>query len=242
MQEKKGIEKAAALVKKKNPITDKALEMRSENRAELVNLETFTKALNRPPAIVKELKFANNAQYVPISHIQTLLDQLFFGLWQTKSFTFQVVGNELVGRVELWVYHPIIKEWLVRTGVAATQIRQLKGARITDIDSKIKNALEMDAPHLYADCIKSACKTLGPAFGRDLNRDFTDNYKALVTEAVKRLAYTVQEVKTKLQEFNSTTDVYNYFNQNAQFKGDKDVDLLFEERISELNAPDNANR
>lgn len=216
--------------KKSNAILDKATEERNEGRAQLVNLESFTKALNKKPAVTKTNKFQNNAKYIPISHIQTLLDQLFFGLWQTKNFTYQVVGNELIGRVELWVYHPVIKEWLVRTGVAATQIRQNKGAAITDINSKIKNALEMDAPHLYADCIKSACKTLGPAFGRDLNRDFVDNYRALVSGYVEKNTYSVEEVVEKLQTMKNEKQIVDYWETNQLWQNDPNIITLFEER------------
>lgn len=63
---------------KSTHITKRAEELRSQGRAELINLEGFTKALNRKPAVTKTNKFQNNAKYVPISHIQTLLDQLFF--------------------------------------------------------------------------------------------------------------------------------------------------------------------
>jgi hypothetical protein len=220
--------------KKSNAILDKATEERNEGRAQLVNLESFTKALNRSPAVTKINKFQNNAKYIPISHIQTLLDQLFFGLWQTKNFTYQVVGNELIGRVELWVYHPVIKEWLVRTGVAATQIRQNKGAAITDINSKIKNALEMDAPHLYADCIKSACKTLGPAFGRDLNRDFVDNYKAMVSGYVEKNTYSVEEVAKKLQTIGNLDDWATYWASNPLWQNDPKIQALFENRQQDI--------
>lgn len=218
----------------KNPTLERAAELRNNGRAELVNLESFTSALNRAPKVTKTNKFANNTQYVPISHVQTLLDQMFFGLWQTKCFTYKVVGNELVGSIELWVYHPIIKEWLVRTGVAATQIRQNKGAKLTDIDQKIKNALEMDAPHLYADCVKSAAKTLGPAFGRDLNREFTDNYKALVSKAVSGQSYDVAEVAKEVADINDVGELNALFRSNPIWQNDEDIITLFDERKRDI--------
>ena len=220
---------------KSTHITKRAEELRSQGRAELINLEGFTKALNRQPAVTKTNKFQNNAKYVPISHIQTLLDQLFFGLWQTKNFSYQVVGNELVGSIELWVYHPVIKEWLVRTGVAATQIRQNRGAEITDINAKIKNALEMDAPHLYADCIKSACKTLGPAFGRDLNRDFVDNYKTLVSDHINKNTYNVKEVEQKVKAINNSMSLLTYWDSNPIWQTDDEIIAIFEERKRDIS-------
>jgi hypothetical protein len=40
----------------------------------------------------------------------------------------------------------------------------------SDVDAKIKNTLVKDFPHLKAECIKNAAKSLGKYFGRDLNR------------------------------------------------------------------------
>ena len=222
------------LEKKSNPIIKKAQELREGNRAELVNLEGFTKALNRKPAVVKTNKFANNSQYVPISHVQTLLDQMFFGLWQTKNFDYKVIANELCGSIELHVYHPVIKEWIVRTGVAATQIRQNKGAKLTDIDQKIKNALEMDCAHLYADCVKSAAKTLGPAFGRDLNRDFVDNYKALVSKHVEANTYKAKEVREKVAKINDAGELVDYWESNTYWQNDTEIQAIFEDRQRDL--------
>jgi hypothetical protein len=222
-------------IKKSNPIIEKAAELREQGRAELMNLESFTSALNRKPAVVKVNKFAKNSEYVPIGHIQTMLDQMFFGLWQTKNFKKDVIANELVGSIELWVFHPVVKEWIVRTGVAATQIRQEKNAKLTDIDKKIKNALEQDAPHLYADCLKSAAKTLGPAFGRDLNRDFVDNYKALVSNHVQANVYNAKEVKETLNSLNNINDVFEYWETQPLWQQDPKIVALFEERKRDLN-------
>lgn len=219
---------------KTNPTLQKAAQLREENRAELVNLETFNKALNRKPAVTKTNKFANNTKYVPISHVQTMLDTLYFGLWQTKNFQYKVIANELVGSIDLWVWHPVVKDWLVRTGVAATQIRQNKGAKLTDIGAKIKNALEMDAAHLYADCVKSAAKTLGPAFGRDLNRDFSDNYKAIVSKHVESGAYNAQEVKTNVAAIHDLNDLFDYWESNQYWQQDSAIKAIFEERQRDL--------
>lgn len=223
------------MAKKTNAVIKKAAELRTQGRPELVNLETFTGALNRPPSKenTKVNKFANNTKYLPISHIQTLLDQMFFGLWQTKNFSYKVVGNELVGSIELWVYHPVVKEWIVRTGVAATQIRLNKGARL-DVSQKIVNALEMDAPHLYADCVKSAAKTLGSAFGRDLNRQFEDNYKPLVSNQINSLAYDIDEIREKVAKIKDNRDLMEYYNSNPLFEADEDIISIFEERKRDI--------
>jgi hypothetical protein len=220
--------------KKSNAIIKQAQSLRDQGRAELVNLESFTKALNRKPAVIKTNKFANNTQYVPISHIQTLLDTLYFGLWETKNFKYTVIGNEIAASVELWVFHPVIKKWIVRQGAAATQIRMNKGASVMDISQKIKNSVEMDLPHALADCVKSAAKTLGPAFGRDLNRDFVDNYKALVSRHVEANTYNIEEVQEKVKGIDNALDLLNYWDSNKIWQSDADIISIFDEKKREI--------
>lgn len=153
-----------------------------------IGLERFQKALNTPPEPkeVKENAHNAGAKYLPISFIEMTLDEMFFGLWETTDFRWQVMGNEVVGSLTLRVFHPVEKIWISRTGAAAAMIRQTKGAKITDIDSKIHNALGMDFPHLKADCLTNAARSLGKMFGRDLNRKFEDAYKPLVTLAAEK--------------------------------------------------------
>jgi hypothetical protein len=71
---------------------------------------------------------------------------------------------------------------LSRTGMAAVQIqmRSIKSGGdgdITNVQNKIVNTLVKDFPHLKAECIKNAARSLGKAFGRDLNRKEFDTYK-----------------------------------------------------------------
>lgn len=151
---------------------------------DLSELQKLPAYLNRDPnpAEIKTNPHAGNSQYLPISFIEMELDEIFFGIWETKKFQTAVIGNEITGSIELRVFHPTLKIWITRTGAAATMIRQQANAGITEADKKIKNALEMDYPHLKADCIRNAAASFGKRFGRDLNRKFTDNYKALLQQ------------------------------------------------------------
>lgn len=116
-------------------------------------------------------------EYLPISHIQTLLDE-FFGWdgWQLSGYETKIVANELVGQITLSVFSERTQSWVSRVGTAATMVRQETNAVLSDYNAKLKNALEADAPHLLSDCIKSAAKQFGRVFGRDLGRDKTDIY------------------------------------------------------------------
>ena len=150
---------------------------------EVDKLQTFTaRFMNKQPdnEEVKLNPAANNSKYIPISFVENKLDELFFGLWQTENFKYQVVVNEVIGSLDLIVFHPAAKTWLRRTGAASFPIQLRKGSGVTQVDQKIHKTLVKDFPHLKAECIKNAARSLGKAFGRDLNRQFEDMYVPLI--------------------------------------------------------------
>lgn len=162
---------------------------------ERLKLQNFLKRLNSEPnqSEIKINQHAGNSRYLPISFIEMTLDEYFFGQWSTENFRWQVMANEVVGSIDLIVEHPVSGKTIKRTGCSAVMIRQKRGAGVTQIEEKIHNALEMDFPHLKADCIRNAAQSLGKLFGRDLNRKFADNYRPIITsEAVNNGAITAQ--------------------------------------------------
>lgn len=164
----------------------------------LTKLQGFQKQYLQKEPDKKELKtnkFANNSTYLPISFLEMTLDEIFFGLWQTKNFQTEGIANEIVGSIELWYFHPTAKTWLCRIGAGAVQIqfeaeyetlpdgtKKKQKTDITDISKKITNTLTKDYPHLKAECFRNACLSLGKTFGRDLNREFDDQYKPIITQ------------------------------------------------------------
>jgi len=159
-------------------IYDNSIRLKAQN---------FLKLLHKSPDVknLKVNKAANNSKYLPISFLEMKLDEMFFGLWQTRGFTYQNIANELVGSLELIFFHPVIKEWIVRTGAGAVQIQMKskeKGGSgdITNIKDKYINTLTKDFPHLKAECFRNACLSIGKSFGRDLNREFEDQYDPLI--------------------------------------------------------------
>ena len=166
------------------------LAMISIDRDTLSNIQSFQKMfLHKEPSDkeTKKNKMANDSEYLPISFLEMTLDEIFFGLWQTKNFQTQAIANEIVGSIELYYFHPVAKTWLIRVGAAAVQV-QMKSVEkggdgdITNIRNKITNTLTKDYPHLKADCFRNACLSLGKTFGRDLNRKFEDQYNPVITE------------------------------------------------------------
>lgn len=132
-------------------------------------------------------KYDAPLKYLPIELVESKLNHYFNGLWQTVGFHYQVVVNEIVGHLELCVYHPEAGIWLRRVGTGAVMIQQKakyeddgRGGRkkveqdLMDINRKVANSLVKDMGHLKSECIKNAAKSLGAIFGANLGREIED--------------------------------------------------------------------
>ena len=136
----------------------------------------FMHRLNRKPS-KNEIEQKMGKTYIPISILEAKLDSFFNGAWSTKNISTTIVGNELVVSLELHFYHPKLDTWLCRVGVGASMVMQKRDSAISDIDAKIKNALEMDAPNAKSKAFKNAVKSIGKAFGRDLMREIEGEFE-----------------------------------------------------------------
>lgn len=184
------------------------------------SIEKFISIINTAPkkADVKINTQANNSKYLPISMVEMELDELFFGLWQTKGFESSVIVNEIVGQIELGVFHPIAKTWLWRTGAAAVMIQQKRGSDITDVGAKHKNTLVKDYAHLKTECIKNAAKSLGKAFGRDLNRKDSGDYLPMSTQ-MKIISFNEEAVKEEIRKATTKAQLTKIYNANKSMSG-----------------------
>jgi len=142
--------------------------------------ESLQMLLNQEPSKseVRVNKMANNSQYLSIATVERLLDENYAGIWNTKNFRWQVVANEIIGSIDLEVFQPAAKMWITRTGAASAMIQTRKGEPIT-VESKHINTLVKDFPHLKAECLKNAAKSLGVRFGRNLNRGQEEEFSYL---------------------------------------------------------------
>lgn len=176
---------------------------------EIVNGEVEAKKLQAHP-ILKDCK------YLPISHMEMALDEVFFGVWNTTDFRWQVISNEIVASMQLSVFHPLTEKWITRTGAAAIQImvdsipeaeakkmtRQEKNSWAVDIANKKPGALANGGfAKLKAECFKNACISLGRYFGRDVNREYrADDYLGVIKDPDERK----NELRTLISEMLAT--------------------------------------
>lgn len=141
-------------------------------------LQSFTKMLNSDPNPAELDKTPDGkASTLPISFIEMTLDELYFGQWGTENFSWNVIANEVVGKIDLVVTHPVTGRAIRRTGSASIQIMVDKGTNPLDVANKKANALDMGFPKLKAECLKNAAQSLGKIFGRDINRRKSDTFK-----------------------------------------------------------------
>ena len=147
----------------------------------LIKVQKFTALQYRqPPAESLGQTPDGKAKTVTISHIETTLDELYFGQWSLTDCHYQREFNEVIGSGVLTVIHPITGREIKRTGFAAVQITQDAGASLANFnDTKKKNALDLTFPKLKAEILKNAAQSLGPIFGRDVNRKITDSFNPL---------------------------------------------------------------
>jgi len=170
-------------------------------------VEQFRTFIDKEPRkeLIKLHPYMRGVKYIPISHVEGMLDTLFFRQWGTRNFRYQLIGNEMVGEIELWYIDPITQREIVRVGAAGAQImvdRLSKEQRevMTSVDinrysldlssNKKPNALEMGFPSFKAQCFKNAARTVGKLFGKDLNRDVSHAPVQIIPqnfEAVQKL-------------------------------------------------------
>lgn len=223
----------------------KPIELMNIDKEMLEKIQQFQKLYlqhDPNPKEIKSNKFANNSKYLPISFMEMTLDEIFFGLWQTRNFTTKVVANEIIGELELWFYHPTAQTWLCRVGAGAVQIQMKsidKGGSgdITDIREKIVNTLTKDYPHLKAECFRNACLSIGKSFGRDLNREFDDQYSPIIPKNNDNNQESENELKIILAEFSSFKDLDSKkitIREGYKAKGVLNAQELIKKRLEEL--------
>jgi len=147
-------------------------------RIRMQNFSTKLNSLPSPESIDKTPD--GKAGTILISHIEMLLDENFFGLWETENFKWAVIANEIVGSIDLVLTHPVTNQKFRRVGAASVQIMVNAGTNALDVNNKKSNALDMGFPKLKTECVKNAANSLGKLFGRDLNRKKVDFYSPVI--------------------------------------------------------------
>jgi hypothetical protein len=160
-------------------------------------IEEFTKQLNRKPLASSIQKTPDGkSEELPISFVETKLDEIYLRQWGEEAVSFTVVANEICCDLILWVIDPQTKIKITRSGTAALPImmdavpdrlkfspgpaeaeetKRERNMWALDMQNKKPGALKMQRAAVKQLAIKNAAKSLGKVFGRDLNRKHEDN-------------------------------------------------------------------
>lgn len=174
----------------------------SEHQA---TVEHFQKWLNLHPSKddIKQNKFADNSEYIPIGIIENKLDETYSGLWSVVGVKTERIDNSIVVQLQLRVYHPVAKCWLTRYGVGAVPVQLNKGEKILSPESIKSDAYKKGVGAAKSYALRNAAQSLGVIFGRNLNRADVDEYEPL-TEQANRYSEAKAEALELLESKKST--------------------------------------
>ena len=232
----------------RSKMTDKALQKASDAEQEMAfwsRLQRFMTIVNGAVEAEKlqAHPIVRDCKYLPISHMEMALDEVFFGQWNTINFKWQVISNEVVASLELEVFHPLTKSWVKRTGATAITImtdsipepikkgmtKQQQNAWAVDIQNKKPGALANGGfAKLKAECFKNACVSLGKYFGRDVNREHqADEYLGTIKDPHERKNELRTLISDKLRDNQDLEFVQGIANEitEAEDSGKNTIDF-----------------
>ena len=144
-----------------------------------IKLQNFIQLLNKAP---DKIMAYQKSKYIPISFIENGLDEVYFGQWDLKVNSYQIIANSLAVHVTLKVTNPVTLKIQRRDGLGAVPIRLKAGSKPTDFDQIQHDSIQTGLPAAKAYAFKNAVQTLGKQFGRDVARkeDRVDTYNPII--------------------------------------------------------------
>lgn len=125
---------------------------------------------NPKPNWIKQNKYSQNANYLPIGIVEELLS-MFFPYWGVEMHGEpKILGNCVVISVHLIVFNPILNREIKYAGVGAVPIEVESGASPLDFNKINSKALHKNVPAALGFATSNAAKKIGKIFGSHLNR------------------------------------------------------------------------
>jgi hypothetical protein len=129
-----------------------------------------------PPNWVRQNKYANNTNYLPIGRVEDMLTRIFQE-WKVEVLAEGQMFNSVYVKVRLHYKNPLNGDWKFHDGLGAVGIQTDAGAKASDLNSIKQTAVMMALPAAKSYAIKDAAEHLGTLFGRDLNRKDVIEFK-----------------------------------------------------------------
>jgi hypothetical protein len=188
---------------------------------------------------IKQNKFANNSNYMPVAIVEYLLTSIFIK-WRIEVKEIAVMANSVVATVRLHVLDPITGEWDWQDGVGASPIQTAKGASATDFSQVNTSAVQMAAPAAETYAFKDAAEKFGRLFGKDLNRNEMVNYSDMLFSKLQKQdkADIPDELIAVIEEADKE-NLANIYKNNPDLHSNPEFMKLLNARKTELNASRN---
>lgn len=194
---------------------------------------------NAPPKVewIKQNKYANNSNYIPVGIVEWLLTSIF-GQWRVEVKSIQVIANSVVVAVRLHVFNPITGEWDWQDGVGASPIQTESGAAATDFSKVNTLAVQMAAPAAETYAFKDAAEKFGKIFGKDINRksDAIGGYQTMLENKFSQVLEIPDELKDIISETTDKEKLVALYSNNEQFHSNPAFLKLINQRKKEINA------
>ena len=146
---------------------NKEVEKIKKERKKAVSIEEKLMQFNMlldhepPKEWIKVNKNFQNSKYIPIRIVEALLKSVFGAYQVLEASPHVVISDCIVYSVHLKVWHPVLKDWLIYSGIG--------GAPLHTAATGISIALHGNAPMARAYAITNAAKSIGKLFGSSLN-------------------------------------------------------------------------
>jgi len=153
------------------------------------------------------------ANTLVISSVENTLREMYNGLVQYKNFEYTQILNEIIGTIEVVVFHPIIGQWLTYSGTASIEVMMNAKSDFTNFKNKKRNALKLGIPKLKSLCITNASQLIGNILGANLNRKLIDNdYNADIYQDDKDVLVTEINELFEVKEVPELAKIKNSLN------------------------------
>lgn len=182
-----------------------------DEKAEAV--KAFVKLVSHAPPkdSVKNHPLASGVKFIPIGHIEAMMDKVF-KLWRVEILREGQLLNSIYVTVRLHYLHPIIGEWLSQDGVGAVAIQTDKGKSAAELVHVKSNAIMLALPAAKSFAIKDAAEHIGKTFGRDINRRDTLAFSSEAATGINPtnqlvLVKDIEELQRKAQEYSGLSEI-----------------------------------
>ena len=155
--------------------------------------------INPPTDWIKLHPFVKGVKYLPIERTEWLLTRLY-QQWRVEVKETKQLLNSLSVTVRVH-YNDPLDGWTWQDGVGAVPAKTASGAKASDMNAILSDAVQTGLPAAKSFAIKDATEHIGKIFGGDLNRKdqlgFVPSYGT--PDVINDMAKKKEDLKAKLE-------------------------------------------